>query len=159
MAADVTRYRYIFIFVVINNKCEHLLFLFELMSNQIIRVLIVDDHEVVRKSLVAMLAREPDMEVVGMADNGRIAIELARTMEPDVIVMDVSMPEIDGIRAAGKIHELGIETRIIMLSMHHNSTLLQQARKNGATGYIAKQEAIIELIPAIRAAYEGTLSL
>jgi two-component system nitrate/nitrite response regulator NarL len=99
------------------------------------------------------------MEVVGMADNGRIAIELARTMEPDVIVMDVSMPEIDGIRAAGKIHELGIETRIIMLSMHHNSTLLQQARKNGATGYIAKQEAIIELIPAIRAAYEGTLSL
>jgi two-component system response regulator NreC len=73
--------------------------------------------------------------------------------------MDVSMPEIDGIRTAGKIQDLGISTQIIMLSMHHNSTLVQQARKNGATGYIIKQQANRDLIPAIRAAYEGTLSL
>jgi DNA-binding NarL/FixJ family response regulator len=129
------------------------------MSKHTIRILVVDDHEAVRKSLMAMLAREPDMQVVGTAENGREAIQLAQTIDPDVIVMDVSMPEIDGIRTAGKIQDLGISTQIIMLSMHHNSTLVQQARKNGATGYIIKQQANRDFIPAIRAAYEGTLSL
>ena len=129
------------------------------MTEQAIRVLIVDDHKLVLKSIETMLGRESDIEVVGKAENGRAAVQLAQDKEPDVIVMDVSMPELDGIRAAGEITALGISTHIIMLSMHHSSALVQQARKNGASGYIVKQQATSELIPAIRAAHAGSLSL
>ena len=128
------------------------------MSNQSIRIVVADDHTLVRKSIVALLNREPDMEVVGTAENGRDAVETARETSPDIIVMDISMPELDGIRAAGEIKRLGLPTRIIMLSMHHSSALLQQARKNGATDYIIKQQANTELIPAIRAAYNGPVA-
>ena len=129
------------------------------MSRQIIRILVVDDHKLVLKSIENLLNREPDMQVVGTAENGRAAIQLAQAAEPDVIVMDVSMPELDGIRAAREIKALGISARIIMLSMHYSGALVQQARKNGASGYIVKQQANKELIPAIRAAYDGGLSL
>jgi DNA-binding NarL/FixJ family response regulator len=129
------------------------------MSDSLIRILVVDDHPLVRKSIMAMLTREPDMEVVGTAENGREAIQLAEETAPDVIVMDVSMPVLDGIRAADEIQTLAISPQIIMLSMHHNSVLVQQARKNGAVGYIDKQQANRELVPAIRAAYAGKLSL
>ena len=124
-----------------------------------IRILVVDDHQVVRNTIVAMLAREPGLEVVGTAENGREAVRLAQATVPDVIVMDVSMPEVDGIRAAGEIKAAGVPTKIIMLSMHYNSALVQQARLNGASGYIVKQQANTDLIPAIRAASAGQLSL
>lgn len=129
------------------------------MSEAHIRILVVDDHPLVRSSIMAMLTREQDMEVVGTAENGREAIQLAQETTPDVIVMDVSMPVLDGIRAAGEIQTLSLSPQIIMLSMHHNSALMQQARKNGAAGYINKQQANQELIPAIRAAYAGDLTL
>ena len=129
------------------------------MSKHCTRILLVDDHEIVRNSLQALLAREPDMAVVGTAVNGLEAVQLAQTTEPDVIVMDVSMPELDGIRAAGRIRELGIPARIIMLSMHHSSALVNEARKNGAAAYIIKQQAGSDLIPAIRAVQEGELDL
>lgn len=125
------------------------------MTEPLIRILIVDDHEVVRKSVRAMLEREPDMQVVGTAVDGLEAVHLAQTINPDIIIMDVSMPELDGIRAAAKIKALGITAQIIMLSMHHNSTLVQQARKEGVAGYILKQQANSDLIPAIRATYDG----
>lgn len=128
------------------------------MSEKNIQVLVVDDHETIRKSIKAMLIREPDIEVVGLAVNGHEAVQMVQTTRPDVVVMDVSMPELDGIRAAGQIQILDISTRIIMLSMHHNSTLVEQARLNGAVGYIMKQQAVRDLVPAIRAAYRGTLS-
>ncbi|MAT98314.1 MAG: hypothetical protein CL608_14310 [Anaerolineaceae bacterium] len=129
------------------------------MSEQTIRVLVVDDHKLVLKSIENLLQRESDIEVVGTAENGRAAIELAQAKEPDVIVMDVSMPELDGIRAAGEISALGISTHIIMLSMHHSSALVHQARKNGASGYIIKQQANRDLIPAIRAAMNNGMTL
>lgn len=129
------------------------------MTERPIQVLIVDDHEVVRKSIKAMLAKEPDIQVIGTAVDGREAIQVALNLNPDVIVMDLSMPGLDGVRAAGDIQALGLSARIIILSMHHNSALVQQARKNGATGYIMKQKANSELVPAIRAASEGDLSL
>lgn len=125
------------------------------MSKPPIRILVVDDHDTVRKSIVALLTKEPDIEVVGTAVNGRQAVELAQNTAPDVIVMDVSMPVLDGIRAAGVIRELEIPSQIIMLSMHHNSALLQQARKNGAVHYVIKQQAGRDLIPAVRAACEN----
>ncbi len=129
------------------------------MSEQIIKVLVVDDHKIVLDSVSAILNREPDIEVVGTASNGREAITTAETLSPDVIVMDVSMPVLDGIRAAGEIKALEIPVEIIMLSMHHNSVLVQQARKFGASGYIVKQHVSSQLIPAVRAAYSGLLTL
>jgi DNA-binding NarL/FixJ family response regulator len=130
-----------------------------LMSKQTIRVLVVDDHKLVAKSIKNLLELEPDIQVVGVAENGRAAIQLAQAEKPDVIVMDISMPELDGIRAAAEIKALGISARIIMLSMHHSSALVQQARKNGASGYVIKQQATSELIPLIRAIFAGTASL
>lgn len=125
------------------------------MSEQITRVLLADDHALVRKSLQALLDRQKDIEVVATAVNGREAVRLAQTVEPDIIIMDVSMPELDGIRAAAEIQALGLKAKIIMLSMHHSSALVQQARKNGAAAYIVKQQANSELVPAIRAAQAG----
>lgn len=99
------------------------------------------------------------MEIVATAVSGREAIELAQQQSPDVIVMDVSMPDLDGIRAAGEMKKRGVTSEIIMLSMHYSTALIHQARRNGASGYIVKQLANSQLIPAIRAAYEGVLSL
>lgn len=121
--------------------------------------MVVDDHEIVRMSIMAMLAREPTIKVVGTATNGREAIQLAQEIEPDVMVMDISMPELDGIRATGEIKALGIPTQVVLLSMHQNDILIQQARKNGVAAFVAKQNANRNLIPAIRAANEGRLSL
>lgn len=130
-----------------------------IMPKDTIRILLADDHEIVRKSIMAILELEPDMTLVGVAEDGRKAVELAEKTVPDVIIMDISMPDLDGIRAAGEITSRGLNSRIIMLSMHHNSTLVQQARKNGASGYVMKQKVGLELIPAIRAANEGRLTL
>jgi len=129
------------------------------MTEDLIRVLVVDDHEIVRKNIAGLLRRETDIEVIGTASDGREAIELAHEMEPDVIVMDVFMPELDGIRAARAIHDLHIDTRVIILSMHHSTALVQQARKSGVSGYVVKQEATQNLIPAIHAAHDGRLAL
>jgi DNA-binding NarL/FixJ family response regulator len=129
------------------------------MSENNIRVLLADDHEVVLMSIKSLLEREEDIEVVGMAANGREAIQLAQTTIPDVIVMDISMPELDGIRATGKIKALNNSINIIVLSMYKSWTLLQQARKYGASAYITKQKAMSDLVPAIRAVMDGTLSL
>ncbi len=123
------------------------------MSNQIIRVLIADDHEILRKSIQAMLLREPDINVIATAGDGREAVQLAESLKPDVIVMDISMPGLDGIRAAGEILARGIPSRVVMLSMHYSRALLQQSRKNGALAYILKQQVTSELVPAIRAAH------
>jgi len=129
------------------------------MSERTIKVLLVDDHEAVLRSIQALVGREPDMEIVATAVSGREAIELAEQQSPDVIVMDVSMPDLDGIRAAGEMKKRGIASEIIMLSMHYSTALIQQARRNGASGYIVKQQATSQLVPAIRAAYAGSLSL
>jgi DNA-binding NarL/FixJ family response regulator len=129
------------------------------MSENQIRVLIVDDHEMVRRNIAALIKREADLEVVGTATNGLEAIRLAEEIDPDVIILDVVMPELDGIRAASKIHQSNSQTGIIILSMHFSTALVQQARESGVSGYVLKQEATNQLIPAVRAAHEGRLSL
>lgn len=129
------------------------------MPEQNIRVLVVDDHKGVLENITAILNREPDIQVVGTALDGLEAVESAESLKPDVIIMDVTMPVMDGIRAAGEIKANNNPAVIIMLSMHNNTTLVQQARKNGAVGYIAKQNVFMDLIPAVRAAHKGQLSL
>jgi two-component system response regulator NreC len=124
-----------------------------------IRVLLADDHAVLRSGLRALLNLEPDMEVVGEASNGREAIELGQTLKPDVIVMDISMPEIDGLAAAKAIHEVGVPCRIVILTVHAEEDYLFQTLQMGASGYVLKSSADTELMDAIRAAQRGEVFL
>lgn len=124
-----------------------------------IRVLIADDHSLVRKSIRALLESQGDIEVVATAVNGQEAISFAQDYTPDIIVMDVSMPQIDGIHATERIRQLNLATQVIILSMHVNAVLVKQAVKKGASGYILKQHASNELPQAIRAVREGKIYL
>lgn len=123
----------------------------------VIRVLIADDHALVRESVKAILANEGDIEVVATAGDGREAIELSQTHLPDVVVMDISMPEVDGINATRIIRQKVSDASVVILSMHVNATLVQQALRIGAKGYVLKRQATDELPQAIRTAFKGDL--
>ena len=127
--------------------------------NRKIRVVLADDHTILRSGLKALLNMEPDMEVVGEAADGREAVELAVRLRPDVIVMDISMPEMDGLRAAQEIHNLNLPSRIVILTVHADEDYLFQTLKLGASGYVLKSSADVELIDAIRTAYRGDVFL
>lgn len=120
-----------------------------------IHVLIADDHDLVRESIRAILTNEEDIEIVATARDGKEAVELSDTHHPDVVVMDISMPKLDGIRSAALIHMNAPSTRVIILSMHLNATLVQQAIKAGVHGYVLKNRVSNELSEAIHAAYRG----
>ena len=121
----------------------------------ITKVMLVDDHSMVSEVLSALLAREPDMEVVATAKNGREAISKAREVKPDIIVMDVSMPEMNGLEACRRIMEEIPETKIIVLSMHSDKGYVMEALKAGAKGYIQKMSAFKTLVGAIRCVQEN----
>ncbi len=127
--------------------------------NEKISVLLADDHAILRSGLKALLALEPDMEVVGEAGNGREAVELAQSLRPDVLVMDISMPEMDGLSAAKRLHDLQYEGRIVILTVHAEEAYLFQTLKVGASGYVLKSSADTELMDAIRAAHRGEVFL
>ncbi len=124
-----------------------------------IRILIADDHALVRESIRAILANHRDMEIVGTAGDGSEAVELALTHQPDVVVMDISMPSMDGLHATELIHRAQEDTSIVILSMHVNAALVQQALRMGARGYVLKRRATEELPDAIRAAMQGEVYL
>jgi two-component system, NarL family, response regulator DegU len=117
------------------------------------RLAIVDDHELARDSLQNMLADESDFEIVGEAANGRQALLLCSRLRPDLILMDVRMPEMDGLAATKEIKERYPETSVMMLTMHENPDYLLEALKAGAAGYVLKdapQEDIIEAVRRVR---------
>jgi two-component system response regulator NreC len=124
-----------------------------------VRILLADDHQVLRSGLRALLNMEPDFEVVGEASNGIEAVKLAETLRPDIIVMDVSMPEMDGLKAAEEIQSLGLQAKIVMLTVHADEQYLFQTLKAGASGYVHKSSADSELIDAIRTANRGDVFL
>lgn len=124
-----------------------------------IRVLIADDHALVRESVRAILANEGDIEIIATAGNGQEAIELTESFHPDVVVMDISMPKMDGIHATEIIHNKQGSTSIVILSMHVNAALIQQALRMGARGYVLKRQVTDELPKAIRAAHQGHVFL
>ena len=124
-----------------------------------IRVVLADDHAVLRAGLRALLSLEADMEVVGEAGNGREAMELAQSLIPDVIVMDISMPEVDGLAAARGIHEMELPCHIVILTVHAEEDYLFQTLQMGASGYVLKSSADRELMDAIRAAHRGEVFL
>ncbi len=124
-----------------------------------ISVLLADDHAILRSGLRALLALEPDMEVVGEASNGLEAVELAQDLSPDVVVMDISMPELDGLSAARRLHDRGYEGHIVILTVHAEEPYLFQTLRVGASGYVLKSSADSELMDAIRAAHRDEVFL
>jgi two-component system, NarL family, response regulator NreC len=120
-----------------------------------IRVLLADDHAVLRGGLRALLNNEPDMEVVGEASNGRQAVERAEELRPDVIVMDITMPEMNGLDATRLIAEKGLGCRVLVLTVHSEQQYLLPVLQAGGSGYVLKQAADTELIAAIRTVHQG----
>lgn len=124
------------------------------MTNKL-RILIAEDHETVREGVKLIVEREDDMEVVGEAGNGRAAIELARELQPDIILMDISMPELNGLKAAAKLKRIAPDIKILTLTRHTDTAYLNELLQAGISGYVLKQSAPVELIRAIRAVAGG----
>lgn len=124
-----------------------------------IRVLIVDDHEIVREGLQTLLAEEPDFEVVGAAGDGASAVALAESTRPDVIVMDLVMPGVDGIEATRRIHNNNPEARVLVLTTFADDQRVREAIQAGATGYLLKDVLKADLLRALRDAAVGRPSL
>lgn len=119
------------------------------------RVILADDHAMVRRGFGLIVSREADLEVVGEAQNGLEAIELVRSLKPDVIVLDVSMPECNGMEAAKQIGEISPETRVLALSMHRDGVYVREMLRAGARGYLVKDADDETFLQAIRAVARG----
>jgi NarL family two-component system response regulator LiaR len=126
---------------------------------QPIRVMIVDDHAMVRKGLVAFLKNEPALELVGEAGDGREAIECCEQLHPDVILMDLIMPELGGVAATRTIHQRWPQVQVIALTSFQEKELVQDALQAGAIGYLLKNVSGEELVEAIRQAHGGRPTL
>lgn len=124
-----------------------------------IRLLVADDHPVVRAGLRTLLRAQPDMEVVGEAEDGETAIERAMELAPDIVVMDITMGDVSGIRATREIRQQLPQVKVLVLTMHDNEEYLRQMLEAGATGYVLKQAVDSELSVAIRAVQRGEVYL
>ena len=124
------------------------------MANKL-KVLLVDDHALVRRGFRRMLEDEPSFQVVGEASDGLEAVQLAEQLRPEVIVMDCALPQINGIEASRRILTKQPGTAILMLSMHSEDTLIRQALEAGAKGYVLKNAMNLDLVSAIKKVAEG----
>ncbi|HZT32515.1 MAG TPA: response regulator transcription factor [Bryobacteraceae bacterium] len=120
-----------------------------------IRILLADDHAVVRQGFKMILGSQPDLEIVGEAGNGREAVELAERLQPDVVVMDVAMPELNGIEATRRLAASAPRTRVLALSMHKDSVYVREILRAGARGYLLKDALAADLLSAVRAVARG----
>ncbi len=125
------------------------------METKKIRVLLAEDHTIVRQGIAALLEAESDMEVVGEACNGLEAIELAKKLSPEVILMDIGMRQLNGLEATREIKKLFPSMKILVLTMHENEEWIFQILKAGASGYLIKDSAMTDLTSALRAVYQG----
>jgi DNA-binding NarL/FixJ family response regulator len=124
-----------------------------------LRLLVADDHELARAGLVSILESEPGFEVVGTAASGRKAMQLARKLKPDVVLMDIRMPDIDGLRATRAIKKTCPTTSVIMVTILENPDYLFEAVRAGASGYLLKDAAKHEIVTAVRHVAQGDTSL
>ena len=120
-----------------------------------IRILLADDHKITRQGLRSLLDKQSDMEVVAEAEEGRTTVRLVRELLPDVVIMDVSMPDLNGMEAARQITREFGDVRIVALSMHSDSLFVTEMLKSGASGYLLKDCAFEELARAIRTVVAG----
>jgi two-component system response regulator NreC len=125
------------------------------MQSRKTRILLADDHSVVRQGFRLILTSQSDFEVIGEAANGREAVDLAGSLQPDIIVMDVSMPELNGIEATRRLGEVSPKTRVLALSMHKDSVYVREILRAGARGYLLKDSIDSDLIAAVRAVANG----
>ena len=123
------------------------------------RILLADDHKITRQGLRSLLEKQKDMEVIAEADNGRTAVQLAVEMAPDIIIMDVTMPDLNGVEATKQILAKSPDIKIIALSMHSDALFVTEMLKSGAAGYLLKDCAFEELTRAIRTVIEGKVYL
>jgi len=120
-----------------------------------LRIILAEDHETIRDGLKLLVNSRPDMEVVGEADNGRTALQLAEEFSPDVVVMDISMPELNGLQATKKLKDKSPQVKVLILTRHSEPGYLQELLQAGAGGYVLKQSKSEELIRAILAVAAG----
>ncbi len=129
------------------------------MSKQIVptqlRILLAEDHEMVREGIKSLVNAQPDMEVVGEASDGRAAIACVQELQPDVLIMDITMPGMNGLKATQQLKHLYPQLKILTLTRHTDAGFIQQLFAAGASGYVLKQSASVELVRAIRAVAAG----
>ena len=124
-----------------------------------IRIVIAEDHHLVREGIRALLEKAGDIEVVGEAVDGQEAVELTQRLTPDVLIMDIAMPRLNGILAAEQLRDAGGTTNIVILSMYSDELLVRQALQNGVKGFLPKGSVSDELLFAVRAASRGAIYL
>jgi two-component system, NarL family, response regulator NreC len=125
------------------------------VSGGVIKILLADDHTIVRQGLKLILSAHADMQVLAEAANGREAVELAAKLHPDIVLMDVAMPEVNGIEATRQMVAANTRIRILVLSMHKESVYVREILRAGARGYILKDAIDTELLTAIRSVARG----
>jgi DNA-binding NarL/FixJ family response regulator len=123
------------------------------------RIVLADDHRILREGIRALLEKEPDMEVVGEAENGKTAVRLTQELSPDVVIMDIAMPDLDGIVAAGQITTVDPDVKVLALSMHSKTQFVKKMLRAGASGYLLKECASEELTHAIKTVVAGQVYL
>ena len=120
-----------------------------------IKIILADDHKIMRDGLRSLIEKQSDMTVVGEADNGRIALQLCQKLQPDIVVMDIGMPDLNGIEATSQIIGSKIATKVIALSMYSDKSFVSKMLMAGASGYLLKDCAVDELILAIKTVIEN----
>jgi DNA-binding NarL/FixJ family response regulator len=124
-----------------------------------LRIFLADDHAVVREGLKALINSQPDMQVIGEAEDGRAACQRARDLQPDIVILDVSMPHLNGAQAAEQLKRVCPNAKVLALTVHEDTGYLRQLLKAGAAGYVLKRSAAEELIHAIRIVAAGGIYL
>jgi len=124
-------------------------------SSKAINILIAEDHHIVRSGLRSLLENQPNFKIVGEAENGRLAVQLCRELTPDIILMDISMPELNGIEATRQILADALNTKIIILSVHSTGKFVAEVFRAGANGYLLKNCTFKEMVTAINTVFVG----
>ncbi len=120
-----------------------------------IKILLVDDHEIMREGMCALLRKRPDVEVLGQAADGRVAIDMVRQLKPDVVIMDIGMPNLNGIEATRQMLSENPHLKVMALSTHSDGSIVAKMIKAGATGYMLKESAFAELMDGLNAMMAG----